>query len=475
LGINRVLGLLLVVPGFARAALAQDVAAPRADELRVVECWGEPGETHVRWRAALGYDAGPVAASAEVVVVGTASTGREAARWHGRDGGVVVCLRAADGTRLWDSFHERLPARVNDIPTSPIRSLPWIGGDGVYFVSNRGELVCVDPQGFRDGENDGPVDDEPARGAGDVDVKWSIDMPRDLGVFKVDASDVGAPLPSPVVWGQTVYCVTGNGAHFAGAPGAARQPHSPGAPSLIAVHKDSGRLQWSDSTPSPALRYGQWTAPAMSTVAGGRPAVVYAGGDAKLYALSPDDGTPIWARDIPASPYIGVGSADFPVTPPLVGGGRVYVGLGGDWESGERRGRSLCAFAEADGRLLWHFTHRDFRESSAAPVLVDNVLYLLSTSGRLFALDPGSGVLRWDLTLGESRESHAAPVAAGGLLYLSISNRVYVVAPTAAAGTLLGYYEFSGDVHDMPAVRDGTLYVAADGHLWAVQSWDQLP
>ena len=52
----------------------------------------------------------------------------------------------------------------------------------VYYVSNRGELMAVDADGFRDKTNDGLVKDEKLTREVDADVIWRYDMMEELGV-----------------------------------------------------------------------------------------------------------------------------------------------------------------------------------------------------------------------------------------------------------------------------------------------------
>ena len=42
---------------------------------------------------------------------------------------------------------------------------------------------CLDIQGFRDNENDGPFKDEKLTGQSDADVIWSFDMMEQVGSY----------------------------------------------------------------------------------------------------------------------------------------------------------------------------------------------------------------------------------------------------------------------------------------------------
>ena len=51
-------------------------------------------------------------------------------------------------------------------------------------MSNRGELMAVDVDGFRDGTNDGLVKDEKLTRETDADIIWRYDMMEELGVMQ---------------------------------------------------------------------------------------------------------------------------------------------------------------------------------------------------------------------------------------------------------------------------------------------------
>src|SRR3970040_1381855 len=93
------------------------------------------------------------------------------------DRGVLMAFRASTGEFLWQHAHAKLESgRGNDWPFQGIASSPLVIGDRLYYTSNRGVVFCVDTQGFRDSENDGPVSDEKLTGQADAAVVWGSDM-----------------------------------------------------------------------------------------------------------------------------------------------------------------------------------------------------------------------------------------------------------------------------------------------------------
>jgi outer membrane protein assembly factor BamB len=112
---------------------------------------------NVKWVAKLGSQTyGNPVVSGGIVFVGTNNEGLRDAKQPG-DRGVVMAFKESDGSFLWQMTHEKLASgRVNDWPYQGVASSPLVEGDRVYYVSNRAELVCLDTQGFRDGETTGP-------------------------------------------------------------------------------------------------------------------------------------------------------------------------------------------------------------------------------------------------------------------------------------------------------------------------------
>src|SRR5918999_4958950 len=123
--------------------------------------WDVKTGQNVKWMAALGSQSygNPVVAGG-VVLVGT---NNEATRdpQQGGDRGVLMAFRESDGEFLWQHTHAKLESgRANDWPFQGVASSPLVFGERLYYTSNRGVIFCVDINGFRDNENDGPFKDE---------------------------------------------------------------------------------------------------------------------------------------------------------------------------------------------------------------------------------------------------------------------------------------------------------------------------
>ena len=160
-----------------------------------------------QWKAELGSTSygNPVVADGKVFV-GTNNDSPRNPQVTG-DKGVLMCFRETDGAFLWQAVSDKLEAGKSiDWPEQGVCSSPAVDGKRLYYVTNRGELVCLDTEGFADGENDGPFQDETVKGPTDADVVWKLDMIKELGVFPHNMSN-----SSPLVWEDLVFVETSNG------------------------------------------------------------------------------------------------------------------------------------------------------------------------------------------------------------------------------------------------------------------------
>ena len=169
--------------------------------------WDVKTKKNVKWVAQLGSQTyGNVVVSGGMVFVGTNNEGLRDPKITG-DKGVVMAFRESDGQFMWQMVHDKLAAgRVNDWPYQGVASSPLVEGDRIYYVSNRAELVCLDTQGFRDKENDGPVTDEKLTGEFNGDVVWRYDMIEEVGSLPHNLAN-----SSPVSYGDLIFVSTSNG------------------------------------------------------------------------------------------------------------------------------------------------------------------------------------------------------------------------------------------------------------------------
>lgn len=231
-----------------------------------------------KWAAPLGSETrgSPVVAGGKVLI-GTNNDGGYLSRApSSQDMGVLLCFDEGNGDLLWQYCCAKLPGgKLRDFPGIGICSTPFVEEDRLWFVSSRAEVVCLDTEGFHDGQNDGPVLDEPAEGTLEADVVWRLDMMR-LGVKQHNMANC-----SVTSCGSVLLVCTSNGVD---------RDHTtipaPQAPSFLALEKASGKVIWSDNSPGTNILHGQWASPAVVTV-DGSPQAVFAGGDGWLYSFAP--------------------------------------------------------------------------------------------------------------------------------------------------------------------------------------------
>lgn len=117
------------------------------------------GARNIKWVARLGSQTyGNPTVSNGRVFVGTNNGAGYLKRYPPRiDLGVLLCFEEKTGDFVWQHSNPKLPTgRVHDWPYQGVCSTPIVHGDRLWYVTNRGEVVCLDTQGFHDGEDDGP-------------------------------------------------------------------------------------------------------------------------------------------------------------------------------------------------------------------------------------------------------------------------------------------------------------------------------
>ena len=350
--------------------------------------WDVKTKKNVKWVADLGSQSygNPVVAGGMVFV----GTNNELMRDknQGGDRGVLMAFRESTGEFLWQHAHPKLESgRANDWPFQGVASSPLVIGDRLYYVSNRGVLFCVDIQGFRDTENDGPFKDEKLTGMTDADVVWAFDMMEEVGSYPHNLSN-----SSPVAWGDLIYVSTSNGQD---------ESHvnipSPKAPSIIAVNKDSGKLVWEDNSVGDRILHGQWSTPAVARV-GDVDMVVSAQGDGWVRGYEAQSGKKLWEFDTNPKDSTWPRTRNELIATPVIVGTRVYIGNGQDPEHGEGVGHFYAIDATKRGDitqsgLIWH--NDKVRRSISTAAVADGLVYVADFSGYLHCFDADTGQEYW--------------------------------------------------------------------------------
>ena len=323
---------------------------------------------NIKWVANLGSKAygGPVVSGGKIFI-GTnngfprnkrdTKVDPETSKVVAIDKGVLMCFDQETGNFLWQAVFDKLAAgRVNDWPDEGICSSPVVEMDRLYFVSNRGELICASANGYEAGKTEPTMPGYTDKT--DAGVIWRLDMMKQLGVFPHNLSTC-----SPLIVGDTIYLITSNGVD----EGHINIP-SPEAPSFIAVNKTNGKVIWKNNYPTARLAearkgggqavdieklkdqglvmmHGQWSNPVYAEP-NGKPQIIFPGGDGWMYSFHPKNGELIWKFDCnPKDSFYKLGAEgtrnDFVCTP-VVWENKLYIGTGQDPEHDKGVGHFWC-------------------------------------------------------------------------------------------------------------------------------------
>ena len=434
--------------------------------------WDVDGGENVKWSAAVGSQAygGPVVAGGQVFV-GTNNEGRRNPKLD-NDRGVVMAFDADSGEFLWQMTHEKLSAgRVNDWPLQGVCSTPYVEGDRLYYVSNQANIICLDTNGFLDGENDGPFTDEQATEAIDGDVVWSYDMIAELDVFPHNLAT-----GSPLIVGDILYTVTSNGVD----EGHVNVP-SPFAPNFIALNKNTGELVWESTIIGEELLHGSWTNPAYAVI-NGRGQIVFPGGNGWIYGLDAETGEVIWQFDCNAkeAEWVlgGRGTRNNILSTPVIYDDKVYIGMGQDPEHGEAPGRFWVIDATGTGDVtdtaaVWNRSGADFYRTISTAAITEEVLYISDLSGFLYALDPQTGEHFW--TYDTFAAVWSSPFVADGKVYLGDEDGDLVVLRASKEMEVLDEMNMGSPIYTTPSARDGVLYILTRNRLFALADGASSP
>jgi HEAT repeat protein len=152
---------------------SQEVAA---DSLHPPDDWDMQTGRNIVWSVGLGDETfGRPVVSNGVVYVGT-DNGRQMNPAYQDESGVLIAFRAKDGAFLWQDVAPRVNRGLGDFLLPSTTGTPHIEGNRLYYVTAECQLRCLDTQGFRDGENNGPFREEPFQDVNAADIIWELDI-----------------------------------------------------------------------------------------------------------------------------------------------------------------------------------------------------------------------------------------------------------------------------------------------------------
>ena len=421
------------------------------------ESWDVKSGKNIKWKAQIGSTSygNPVVADGKIFL-GTNNENPRNPEIAG-DKGVLMCFRESDGKFLWQAVTDKLDSgSENDFPDQGVCSSPAVEGKRLYYVSNRGELVCLDTEGFLDGKNDGPFQDEAYKGPTDADIIWKLDMMKELGVYQRNMAN-----SSPVIWEDLVFIETSNGTNDEKIP-------APKAPSFIAVNKNTGKVVWQDNSPGDGILRGQWSSPALGLVDGIQQAF-FPGGDGWIYGFNARTGEKLWKFDLNPKDAVWPKTRNYGVSTPVFNGGKVFMNAGQDPDSGNGIGHTYCIDPARRGDItesgkVWQYDKINRSISTAA--VADGLVYISDFKGVLHCLDVQTGKPYWTFDI--QSPVWGSPLVADGKIYLGDADGDLAVLKTGMEMKKISMIDMGDSVYSTPVPANGVLYVMTRSQLYAI-------
>lgn len=435
---------------------------------------------NIKWVAKIGTRAygGPVVADGKVLV-GTNNDQPRDPKAKGPKG-VVMCFEAATGKFLWQNLHD-MPAGeiVREALRDGMCSTPTIEGDKVYYVTPACVVFCGN---LKDGSK-----------------VWEYDMMDKMKVFPNYLGNC-----APLIVGDTVYVVTGNGTDEQG------KLVSPKAPSFAAFDKKTGEVKWQSALPGDKIIEGQWGNPAYAEV-NGEGQVIFPGGDAYLYGLDPASGKLLWKFHCnPVKEEEDArkrGLPNYLVSTPVIYDNKAYIGVGmyPEHPIGNKNGHFWCvdlakatkfgatnkdhdvspkndnfdptAEVNKTSALAWHFggemdPRPKFGRSAligrtfATAAIHDGLVFISEEYGFLHCLDAKTGKRHWEHDFKTGIWDSAFYV--DGKVYIGTDDGDVVIFNAGREKKVLETIYMEEPVQNTPVFAGNTLYIMTKSKLYAV-------
>jgi outer membrane protein assembly factor BamB len=421
------------------------------------ETWDAKKGTNIKWKVQIGTSANgnPVVANGKVFL-GTNNGNPKNPEIMG-DMGVLMCFRESDGKFLWQAVTDKLDGE-SDWPEEGVCSSPAVEGKRLYYVSNRGELICLDTEGFTDGKNDGPFQDEVYKGPTDGDIIWKLDMRKELGVAQLYMA-----ASSPVIWEDLVFIVTSNGRDSGD-----EKVLAPKAPSFLAVNKDNGKVLWQDDSPGDGILHGQWSSPALGQVNGVQQ-VFFPGGDGWIYGFNARTGEKLWRFDLNPKDAVWPKTRNYGIATPVFSGGKIFMSVGQDPDHPNGVGHTYGIDPAQRGDItesgkIWQYDKISRSISTAA--VAEGLVYISDFKGLLHCLDFKTGKPYW--TFDMLAPVWGSPLAADGKVYLGDQDGDVAVLKAGMEMKKISEIDMGNSVYSTPVPANGVLYVMTRSELYAI-------
>ena len=410
---------------------------------------------------------------------------------------VLICFDEKTGELVWQlPLPKDYQIPYVDSHCVGISSTPTVVGDRVFLTTGRGEVLCLDINGLKNG-NSGPYKDEarlfthrrernviPLSNT-DADIIWRYDMLNELKARPHDTNNCDI-----IYYDGLLIVNTGN---------APDHTHvnvvNPEAPSLIIMDAEKGiPLARDNFNIGSDISHGQWCSPAFGKV-NGKNMIFYGGGNGVLYAIEAPSREALWKRYEangrrlvrlePVWRFQGDPRAHQPggKVPPFVMGrnspsytcmpapllddkGRIFMLFGHDAWNGARPFRSWLACIDArTGKL-----HRGTGNIEGGAISIsaeDGLVYVGDRNGNFYCFDAASGKEHWKLPL--RGDIWAKPFIAEGKIYIGTDRRMFYTLQAGMEPKILSEITMPDRIFAPAAASGNTLFVVGDGFLYAVE------
>jgi beta-lactamase regulating signal transducer with metallopeptidase domain/outer membrane protein assembly factor BamB len=466
------------------------------------ESWDVKNGVNIQWSVKLGSQTyGSPVVSGGKIFVGTNNAGGYLEQFpEAVDLGCLLAFDVESGQFLWQYSVPKIESgRTNDWPLRGITASPYVAGNRLWIVTNRSEVVCMDTEGFHDGEDDGLLDGPNRKSlkAGDsqprkrADVVWTIDLMNTFGSFPHNHSDCSITSD-----GKLLFIVVPNGMDHSH-----RNLPSPKAPSFVALDAATGAIVWTNRDSENQILHGQWSSAAYGEFGGVRQ-VICPSGSGWLFGLDASTGETLWKFDCnpKGAKWIlgGRGTRNNLIAKPLIYDGRVYMATGQDPEHGEGNADLWCIdptkrgdvspqivnrsqFVEnPNSAAVWHFGQENvdagqkfgfedvFHRSIATPVAQDGLLIAADTSGLVHCFDAKTGKRHWAHDLFSA--CLASPIIINDRVYIGDEDGEVAVLALREKLQVVSEVSLGEAITTTPTVADGVLYQATRSRLFAIKS-----
>jgi len=393
-------------------------------ESGLVDDWSPEGKGSL-WTLDLPSRGTPVIADGVLYAMGYRGVGQDLRE-------VLVAVNAENGAINWElSFRDFISDIIYDRYAISSPTVDTATGN-IYAQTSNGVLFAVTPDGK---------------------ILWEISMMETYGRLTFPNGRTG----SPVIDGERVivHGITANWGR-----------HGPGRDRFYAFDKRSGALLWA-STPGIGPVDSSFSTPFIETRDGVRR--LYAGtGCGQIVAVNIANGEPLWRAPM------SIGGVNVSV---VVHENKLIAIHGKENIDDNTAGRMVAIDLDAtpktpqDGSTpvlqseLWR---ADLASFTSSPVLADSIVYQVTMTGELVAINADNGEVYWSKKLGAD-QLHASPLYADGKLYVPYRDGgFYIIRPSKEGFTTLSFVQLEGLALGAPIAYRGRVYVHTTEKLYAI-------